>query len=464
MLAKFPKLGAGVTLNRRDGQWYATFVVERHSPSSPFIMSTTTGRKLRVLFVADVSPVRVIGGAERVLYEHMRRLAQGGHEVHCLARAEGRTTATLVRMEGIIVHHFPWRSRFPVLSLISALWNCRTKSQQLLQDHPFDLINFHQPLSALGVLAACKSRKIPKLYTFHSLWFREYEVRATRSEHQMDPVERPPSGSWIRFNAWLRKVIERACLKAADRILVLSEFSREQLLKYHRVPASRIALVPGGVDTDRFIPLPAPQRRAIRKGLEVPEEAFLLLTVRNLERRMGLENLLQAMASVVAQRPDLYLIVGGAGPLENELHSLASHLGLEPYVRFEGFIPEAKLPEYYQAADLFLLPTRCLEGFGLVTVEALACGTPVVGTPLGGTVEILSGLDPDLLCKGPEPEEIAEKVLQFLSRSEEDLQGLRGRCRQFALAHYDWDPVVEKVAAQMEALVDPSRGRAGKGW
>ncbi|MBI2877251.1 MAG: glycosyltransferase family 4 protein [Candidatus Tectomicrobia bacterium] len=332
-----------------------------------------TGEKLQVLFIADVSPIRVIGGAERVLYEHMRRLAHGGHAIQCLARAPGREAEAQAQMDGTVVHHFLGASGSSISFFLLSVWNCRKRFQQLRKEQAFDLLNFQQPLSALGVLTARESWKIPKLYTFHSLWFREYEIRVTRNGRPTDFRGRLPSWLGVRLNTGLRRIIERICLKASDRILVLSEFSREQLLRYHRVPASKISLIPGGVDTSRFIPRSDPERQAIRRRLVVPEGASLLLTVRNLQPRMGLENLIQAMVKVVAQRREVYLILGGAGPLEKELRALAARLALDPYLRFEGFIPEARLPEYYQAADFFLLPTRCMEGFGMVTVEALAC-------------------------------------------------------------------------------------------
>ncbi|MBI2877250.1 MAG: glycosyltransferase [Candidatus Tectomicrobia bacterium] len=79
-----------------------------------------------------------------------------------------------------------------------------------------------------------------------------------------------------------------------------------------------------------------------------------------------------------------------------------------------------------------------------------------MGTPIGGTVEILSGLDPELLYRSPEPDDMAEKILQFLARSEAELKGLRERCRQFVLAHYDWDLVTQRLMEVMQELADRS--------
>ena len=96
----------------------------------------------------------------------------------------------------------------------------------------------------------------------------------------------------------------------------------------------------------------------------------VLFSVRNLVKRMGLENLILAMKRLVHTAPDICLILGGEGPLKNDLIALAKKLNVDNHIRFIGFIPEEKLPDYYRMADLFVLPTRELEGFGLVTRAA----------------------------------------------------------------------------------------------
>src|SRR5947208_928866 len=146
---------------------------------------------------------------------------------------------------------------------------------------------------------------------------------------------------------------------------------------------------------------PAPDRGAIRGELGLSADRAILLTVRNLEARMGLDNLLGAMAVLKVRRPSALLLIGGAGSLRGALEAQSQALGLSEHVKFLGFVPDAELPRYYQAADVFVLPTRELEGFGLVTVEALACGTPVLGTPVGATPEILRALCPTLVFRGP---------------------------------------------------------------
>jgi glycosyltransferase involved in cell wall biosynthesis len=204
--------------------------------------------------------------------------------------------------------------------------------------------------------------------------------------------------------------------------------------------------IPGGVDTERF--QPAEDRSAIRNRLGFAAGRPLLFTLRNLEARMGLDTLIQSMVIVRRQAPQTLLLIGGAGSLRNDLESLTASLGLNEHVQFLDFVPDEHLPLYYQAADFFILPTRELEGFGLVTVEALACGTPVLGTPIGATPEILQSLRSDLLFAGTEPDAIAELILkhhQLRCSDPPGYQHLRDACRRHALEHYAWPPLVKAL-------------------
>ncbi|MCX5823450.1 MAG: glycosyltransferase family 4 protein [Deltaproteobacteria bacterium] len=165
---------------------------------------------------------------------------------------------------------------------------------------------------------------------------------------------------------------------------------------------------------------------------------------------MGIENLIRAMQDIVKSVPDIYLIVGGAGPLKDDLAMMSRRLNLDHHIHFAGFIPEAALPEYYQAADIFVLPTIELEGFGLVTLEALASGTPVLGTPVGGTQEILSRFDSRFLFKDISHESISGLLIETCQeyRNQPDqLQIDSMRCRQFAEKYYSWETNVAATEA-----------------
>ena len=390
---------------------------------------------MNILMVADVSIKNVIGGAPRVLREESKRLKQRGHNVWVLTRQVPNSDLTEEIVEGVKESRYKIVENNTFTYITSSIFNSRRLFERIVRGKRFDVINFHQPFSALGVNISRKSRNIKKIYTFHSPAFKEYE---TRNE--------VPSNSWgrchYRLNSYFRKRIERYNLKKCEKIRTLSEYMKRELLSCHSISDEKVVVIPGGVDSDRFTP--SSDRLKLKKKLRVPVEKTLLLSVRNLVPRMGLENLIYAMADVVKKTRDVYLILGGEGALEERLKGLVKQLELDLFIRFEGFIPENKLPFYYQAADLFVLPTKIMEGFGLVTVESLSCGTPVLGTPIGGTKEILDGLDGRLLFKGTEPRHISEKILYFLNRQSE-LDNLRGKCRQFIVDNYSWDNVAQKL-------------------
>ena len=242
---------------------------------------------------------------------------------------------------------------------------------------------------------------------------------------------------------WL---LEWSCLRRAALVHVLSDFSAQQLRSLYGVAGARIVKIAGGADIERF--RPAADRAAARAALGVRSPVTLLFTVRNLEARMGLDRLLDAMARLRYFHPNAHLVVAGTGSRADELRRQATSLGIDDRVDFVGFIDDARLATYYQAADAFVLPTRELEGFGLVTVEALACGTPVLGTPVGATPELLQPLEPSLLFRDASVAGIADGIDGFLRTFGSDpnrAAALRASCRRYVEAQYGWDRSVSAL-------------------
>src|SRR5439155_14036113 len=318
-----------------------------------------------------------------------------------------------------------------------------------------DVLHVHQPLAGVGVLMSPAVRGLPRLYSFHSPAPLEFRSRRGMTAHHR-------SGWAGRIGLTALWGTERACLRRATAIHVLSDYSTEQLWKLYGVPRDRVVKIPGAADTTWF--RPAADRAAVRTRLGLPAERPLLLTVRNLESRMGLDLLIRAMAILKRDIPEALLLIGGTGSVGPQLESLAAALGLREQIRFLGFIPDDKLPLYYQAADLFVLPTRELEGFGLVTVEALACGTPVLGTPVGATPEILVRLSPSLVFRGLAPETMAEDIQQFLEAERGNPEArarLREACRRHAETHYAWERTIDALEKELTRLA--ARPAAGVG-
>ena len=397
--------------------------------------------------VADVSPARPGGGGERMLWEQAWRHAARGHDVRIVSRAPGDGEAAAEVRQGVRMSPFRVNRRTSVRFAVSSMLAARRAVTRALREEPADVLHVHQPFAGYGALGSRPARHVPTLYSFYSPAPLEYRARRRMTAHH--------HGGWTgELGVVALWAIERACLRRAGLIHVLSDFSAAQLWRLYRIPRERLVRIDGAVATDRF--RPATDREAIRQALGLPANRPVLLSVRNLEARMGLDRLIRALAILAPDAVGPLLLIGGTGSMRRELESLSEGLGLRTHVRFLGFIPDEALPLYYQAADLFVLPTGELEGFGLVTVEALACGTPVLGTPVGATPEILVPLSPALVFRGLAPEVMADDICRFLEWRARDPQAharLREACRCHAETRYHWDAAIDGLEGALTRVV-----------
>ena len=387
---------------------------------------------MNILFVADVSIKKVIGGAERVLYEQTTRLARRGHHVSIMTRKLRNHDKYHEVIDGVHEWRYPFK-RNPLKFLCSTWIYSKRIFEALQQKNHFDCINFHQPFSAIGVFNSTLSAKIPKIYTCHSLSFEEFTSRNGNNNRLFSGL-----GSFIQSRG--RKIFEKNILKKSDEIIVLSKFTKDKVINSHEIPEKKIKVISGGVNLNKFFPVV--DKSKIRKRLNIPTNKIILFTVRNLVQRMGLENLIIAFNELIKQNQEINLIIGGEGKLKTGLIAMAKSFGIENHIHFVGFIPEEQLPWYYQMADLFVLPTKELEGFGLVTLEALASGLPVLGTPIGGTKEILGRFDPDFIFENTGAESIFKKILEkykIMKENPKKWQEISQKCRNFAETNYSWE-------------------------
>jgi glycosyltransferase involved in cell wall biosynthesis len=159
---------------------------------------------------------------------------------------------------------------------------------------------------------------------------------------------------------------------------------------------------------------------------------------------MGLFPLVEAMREVSRAVPDALLLIAGSGPLRECLNTAIVGFDLQNNVRLLGFVPDEQLPLLYRAADMNVVPSQVLEGFGLVAVEALAAGTPSLVTPVGGLPEIVSNLSPSLVFSSTASTEIAARLVEIL-RGNHHLP-TETDCRQFVLRNYTSELMAKRTA------------------
>jgi glycosyltransferase involved in cell wall biosynthesis len=158
---------------------------------------------------------------------------------------------------------------------------------------------------------------------------------------------------------------------------------------------------------------------------------------------MGLETLIDAAKLLIEQCPDVLVLLGGTGPIAEELQKRIVELGLTDNVRRLGRIEDADLPLAYRAANMTVVPSQSLEGFGLITLESLASGTPVFVTPIGGLPEIVEPFAPQCVFANTSAGEIAN-VLQEALRGERPTPSDQA-CRCFASDNFSWPQIAQRV-------------------
>lgn len=300
-----------------------------------------------------------------------------------------------------------------------------------------DVFNPHFALYASLVTRNIVPSHIPIVTHFQGPWSLE-----SRVEEQGHPLKK-----YVRYR--LKKQIELTAYRRSDAFIVLSRHFRDVLSAEFGLSPERIHVVPAAVDIERFQPVA--DRMALRSVLGLPADANVLFCARRLARRMGIDNLIRAMVPVVRKVPNTVLYIAGEGALREELERLVEDCGLQRSVRLLGRVSSGDLVRWYQAADLGIVPTITLEGFGLVTAEALACGTPVLGTPYGGTKEILERFAPELLFADKTPESMADKIVSVLKGA--TAVPSRAECRRHVLNHYTWDKVASRLTGVFELAI-----------
>lgn len=414
---------------------------------------------LKILFLADAVFEDKAGGSRVVARELAAELVQRGHEVTFLVARQTVEQGDAPQKPGDEHHDGARIVRYSGAGRAAEFVRCgREACARLWAEQPFDIAHTHFAYAALGPLRAVP-QDVPVVRSFYGPWDAEGWVEdqaRLAASRKSARLQRVALGAKAHAKRALRHHVEAVNLRRSRRVIVLSEQSRGEVLSFG-YPNERIQTIAGGVDVRRFQP-PSDKRdkAAVRRELNLPAGRRILFSVRRLEPRMGLDNLIQAMPQIAAQIPNVLLLIGGKGQERERLEKIIERTKMRDHVRLVGFIPDEQLVAYYQAADAFVLPTVALEGFGLVTVESLACGTPVVGTPVGATPEILSRLDARLITAGAAPPDLAAGLLNFL-QGEWARELTPPRLHNFVREHYTWGRHADAVEALYEQVLNEAR-------
>jgi glycosyltransferase involved in cell wall biosynthesis len=369
-----------------------------------------------------------VGGIERVVYEQCKRLMQKQFEPMVLTHRN--YTAKSYVFDGIRVRCYDSLNigfRLGIPYAIPQISSFKTfletvKSNDLIHVHG------HPYLSSFLAAKIAKRYSKPLVLTQHNT-FIEY------------------NNIWDIAEKLNDLAVGKQVLKEADKIIVVSNATRNYVLSLGADPEKTVVLH-NGVDLNRFKPLPE-VKGEMRKKLGISEDTCVVLTVRRLVYKNGIDTLLESAEIAVKKNPKLVFVVVGKGPDFEEVKERIVQLGMQRNFRLTGFVSDEDLPFYYNFADLFALPSKSGEGLPLVALEAMACGLPVIATDVGGTSEVMSE-DYGKLVPPNAPNSLAEAILKFSCKN---LTALKKELRTMMEQKYSWDLNVEKLSKIYEELI-----------
>ncbi|MFA5308055.1 MAG: glycosyltransferase [Dehalococcoidales bacterium] len=296
----------------------------------------------------------------------------------------------------------------------------------------YDIVFSHYWMSALvGKYLQCKY-KIPYMAMYHTLGAVKNAIGIGEGE---------PA---------LRIVSERDTIGESRRVIVATEKEKQDIIRCYGAWPGKISVVPCGVNMDLFRPL---DKAAVRSKLGLNDEKMILYVGR-IDPLKGIGRLLQSMPLLDNAEKTRLIVIGGDENSREELgklKDLAAALGIGERVTFQGLIKHDRLPEYYNAADVCVTPSY-YESFGLVPLESLACGTPVVATDVGDLRNIIRPGETGYIVPDNTPVKLAAGIMKVLSLPPLD-PASRLAVRESVRA-WDWANVAGQVAAEMRAVVD----------
>lgn len=296
----------------------------------------------------------------------------------------------------------------------------------------YDLIHSHYWMSGqVGQWAQARWR-VPHMLMFHTLG----AVKNTTGVGEKEPL--------------LRIKTERQLVEHCHRLITATEREKEELIQFYGAKPEKMSVIPCGVNMDLFRPV---NKAFARKQLGFADDEKIVLYVGRFAALKGIDRLLKAMAKLHSYRGLKLVIIGGDGDGTPELKAfrrLSSDLGINDMISFVGRAEQRDLPPYYSAADILAVPSYH-ESFGLVALEALACGTPVVATNVGAMNRVIASGKTGRVVAESSPAAFGEAILEFVVKQRHELESQE--TIRNSVEHLNWPHVAEAMITEYESML-----------
>jgi len=394
----------------------------------------------RIAFISEhASPLALLGGKDNggqnvYVAEIARQLGEQGYQVDIFTRRENiisKEVNTFCQNVRVILVDAGPKEQVEKEDLLPYMRDFRKEMEYFIKRNKisYQLIHANFWMSGLVAMELKERLDIPFVITFHALGH-------IRKMHQKEMDRFPPE----------RVDIERAIVQRADKIIAECPQDEEDLRNYYRADPEKMVMIPCGFSSDDFYPIAKSTAKTL---LEIADEEKIVLQLGRMVRRKGIDNVIEAFAKVKTGHRLRLIIVGGEQGLSGtdaeleRLKQLTRQLGIEDSVNFVGQKNRELLRYYYSAADIFIT-TPWYEPFGITPIEAMACGTPVIGSAVGGIKYTVIDGHTGYLVPPKQPELLAEKMEQLLSDPSR-LSQMSEKAIQHVQENFTW----EKVATQL---------------
>ncbi|MCE3199569.1 glycosyltransferase family 4 protein [Paenibacillus sonchi] len=381
-----------------------------------------------VLILSWEYPPVVIGGMAPHVYELSRHLACGPAEVHVITNsAPGRPVLEVEN--GVYVHRVnsyenltdfeDWVLEFN-LAIVDYV------ASRLSGNVRLDLIHAHDWLVGYAALLLHQRLGLPLVTTIHATEFGRNQGLFTPQQHT-------------------NHAIEHELVTSSDKVIVCSLHMQREVCTVHGLDKSRTEIIPNGIDLRSLELIPA---HSFRREHYAQDGGKIVLFIGRLVKEKGVQVLLQSMHEVLREFPHCTCIIAGRGPMSAELEDSAAGLGTS--IRFTGFVDSQEKSFLLQIADVCVFPSL-YEPFGIVALEAMGIGTPVIVSEAGGLAEIVKHGRTGLTSVPGDPGMLAARILQLLRDSDEGSL-LAEAARREVLLRYDWQPIADRTGEVYSTL------------
>jgi len=396
---------------------------------------------MRILMLSWEYPPRAVGGLAQHVYDLTGELVKAGDEVH-LITCQVPDAPELERVNGVYIYRV---SSYNLATNDFLTWILQLnmamieKAIALINDlGDLDLIHAHDWLVAYAGRVLKHAYRLPLIATIHATEYGRNQGLHNDLQRYISQIE-----WWLTYEAW--------------RVIVCSHYMEAEVEDVFQLPADKIRVVPNGVDLSRY--RPAAQVQGDRQRFASNQEQIIFFVGR-LVREKGVDILLESIPKVLYYNPQAKFIIAGRGPAEDYLRVRAKELGVYNRIYFTGYIDAATRDFLYREAAVAVFPSL-YEPFGMVALEAMAAGTPVVVTDVGGLAEIVEHEKNGLKCYPDNPGSLADNILRLLG--EPNLARRLAATAQVDLRNlYTWEEIAGRTRDVYSEVYDNYQSSAWK--